>query len=167
MEHKDILILVPYTVKDAKQQKHLELEGYIPTYVYVGNHPHSYYEVLQAQWAIGRDFILLEHDVFPWPGALEQMSECNEVWCGHDYLYPPIIRQFLLGIGCMKFSSKLIEKVPDFFKYVDLLNFRGEDLRDWRMLDSWIISGLRDVAGVEPHLHTPPVVHLKSSALLK
>lgn len=139
------------------------MEGYEPEYRYVGDDPHSYYQMLKNCWIHKQGFILLEHDIFPWPGALALMEECSEIWCAHEYLYPPVIGQTVVGIGCMKFSTEAIMRSSDIFEQIETFDARGADLLDWRYLDSWIPANLGKALGMKgPHIHNPPVVHLKS-----
>ena len=30
-------------------------------------------------------FIIVEHDIIPWPGALTELSKCDQPWCGFPY----------------------------------------------------------------------------------
>lgn len=156
------MILIPYTEVETKQRQHLKMEGHTPDYKYVGEDTRSYYRVLKKYWERGEGFILLEHDVYPWPGALQQMDECPEPWCAYQYLYPPVAKTFVTGIGCMKFSSEAIASNPTMFDEANTIQERGEAALDWQNLDGWIVPELKKSLKRDTHIHTPPVVHLKT-----
>src|SRR5678816_4496251 len=45
----------------------------------------DYYELVKSLWAEGKPFIINEHDVIAWPGAIAQLQECPEPWCTFAY----------------------------------------------------------------------------------
>jgi hypothetical protein len=61
----------------------------------------AYAELFVEVWARDLDFLIVEHDVLPWPGACEELWACSNVWCG-----------FNTTLMCTKFSPTALGECP-------------------------------------------------------
>lgn len=116
-----------------------------------GHQPEAYAGVLAMYWAAGEEFINLEYDVAPWPGAMHQLWACPEAFCHFSYPGFPLGRS-VEGIGCTKFGQAVIEAIPN--SWEDWGNV------PWWDLDGAIISEVK-AAGFERHEHLPNVAHVR------
>lgn len=138
----------------------LEFEAVVATEAY------TYGETMHRYWQMGDTFINVEHDIVPYPGALEALDECEHEFCGYDY---PIGHAGILGpgrgsaLGCVKFDRKLMQDYPNLsrpWRYIP-----------WNQLDAGIFTSLKDKIPNPTivntrwthfcwHEHLPPVAHL-------
>lgn len=129
---------------------------------------YTYGETMHRYWQMGDTFINVEHDIIPYPGALEALDQCPYQFCGYDY---PIGHAGLTGpcrgsaLGCVKFGSLLIGRFPDLSEPWQYVNWNG--------LDAAVFASLRYKLDDPPevktrwtnfcwHNHTPAVSHLSS-----
>ena len=113
----------------------------------------SYFNLLAGLWAEGERFIIIEHDVLPWPGAVEELWNCPADWCSYTYKMRGYHGDYGIhhSLGCTKFGEGFMSEVPDMF-----LRF---DSTDWKHLDAQIFHvGVKH--NILPHPHRPPVIHL-------
>lgn len=103
----------------------------------------------------GRGFVLVEDDVVPWPGAIKQLLACEEPWCGFEwprfYVQDEPRSGFTHGLGCVRFSDTLVAQYTPAW---------GD--KRWDEVDGAVFQMLE---GLECHIHTPPVAHLKPTAV--
>ena len=72
-----------------------------------GQQPETYAGILTTHWQTLSSFVNIEHDIAPWPGAIESLFTCNEPFC--YYKYPSWPRGTMQsGIGCVKFGEELL-----------------------------------------------------------
>jgi hypothetical protein len=116
--------------------------------------PEAYATLLAKYWMAGEEFINLEYDVAPWPGALEQLWACPEPFCHFPYPGLPPGR-LVEGIGCTKFGQAIIDKIPN--SWEDWGNV------PWWDLDGAIITEIKQ-AGFNRHVHMPYVAHIRRPA---
>jgi len=122
----------------------------------------AYRNYLQARWDEGLDFINLEHDVVPHPGAIDELWECPQPWCFYGYVAGiDHVANGSAPLGCMKITAVLMAQFPDVWE-----RMRGyvTDGLIWRWNDIWLFGTARK-AGVLPHEHTPPVFNANPSIL--
>lgn len=112
----------------------------------------SYSLLLAELWRGGGDFIIVEHDVIPWPGAVAGLIDCPRPWCSHR---APVVGGALAlsTIAFGKFTTTVLDATPD------LPERWGSD---WRRLDSTIPGGIMEALGESPHEHDPPVAHART-----
>lgn len=116
----------------------------------------DYPDLLQAQWDLGQEFAIVEHDVIPWPGALMSLDVCPRPWCGFSYEVG--IHHRVPTFGCVKFGAELIRATPGAF---DPENWALERFpRDWRYCDQQLAL-VANAAGFEWHQHYPAVFHAR------
>lgn len=140
--------MVPALSDDCPAALALRAEGLNPEVVIMGGDL-SYGRLVERLWRSGEGFVLVEHDVVPWPGAMSALSSCPELYCGHRYL---IAAQLGGTIGCVRFSAALTAAHPDL-----PARWAGSH---WSNLDIKLTNGLWDVGVRGFHVHEPPVAHL-------
>jgi len=142
---------------DCVAHRTLVAEG-VPHSEHVLTHDFANAELLATLWAEG-GFMLVEHDIAPWCGALEQLSECERDWCMFRY---PEAGGLSRGLGCTKFSDRLVRDYPKLPE-----SWRGTT---WREMDNVVCAAVAGVLHKEnPDLnplckHGPPVAHVKEVA---
>lgn len=143
-------VLIVSTTHDCLANSAL-LSERIPHDIVVVKDDYDYGRAVHEYWERGKSFILLEHDIVPWPGAIHELMECGSLWCTFQY---PVGHSGSLqtAIGIVKFSEELIALYPD-------ANF-GWDQTPWNHLDAQIYGALQVDNHIAPHIHTPPVAHL-------
>jgi hypothetical protein len=132
----------------AATKLNIETQGFYPRYEDVSSTPFSYHLLINELWNEGEKFILVEHDVLPWPGALTQLWECDCAWGAFQYLIFGNMRAYL---GCVKFDPSKIIDCPT-----------PQELCEWQRLDQIMIKELM-TRGERVHVHDPPVSHLNFS----
>lgn len=130
----------------------LACQGIIPRMVKL-EQEYSYDLLFRQLWNEGQPFILVEHDIIPWPGALGELWTCPEPWCGFPYILYGEPRSFL---GCTKFDPSRLGDCP-----------LSGDLTEWQKIDRIIIKNLlmrerdwKSPPKYKDHLHSPAVAHL-------
>jgi hypothetical protein len=120
-----------------------------------------YAEQIAQWWAIGEPFIIVEHDVVPWPGAIEMLAECPEPWCAIE-VHPGyhLIRHGSVGLSCIKVVPKLLSAISE---QEDRPRASGapfpDDYIPWHATDSVFSQVLFD-RGYMVHQHWPSVANL-------
>src|SRR5216117_825998 len=80
-------IVVPFS-KNCKALESvriaLDQENLVPEYVLMEKED-SYHDLLKRLWGQGETFVINEHDIIPWPGAIAQLEACDHPWCTHMY----------------------------------------------------------------------------------
>lgn len=125
----------------------LAVQGYVPRLVQLEG-DFSYDLLFRQLWAEGQPFIIVEHDILPWPGALQELWTCPKPWCGFPYHVMGEMRSYL---GCTKFNPASLGVCPLY-----------GDLTDWALIDKIIerrLLGRQDVVQYR-HIHEPGVIHL-------
>ena len=158
-------ILVGYGRPDAWELKavrrNLDVQGIAYEAVDCSGDEHAYVDLLESTWNEGGGFIVVEHDILPWPGALAELEACSEDHCMFPYIQGDRLSGFL---GCTKFSAELTQTVAFPTDPVDP-NRDPADHPDPAMRLRWLgldeaIAHVLVPAGFGAHLHLPPVVHL-------
>ena len=115
----------------------------------------SYYGLMADLWARRETFVIVEHDIVVWPGAIQALENCPEPWC--TYPYYSSVGWILDGLGCTKFGAELLKRFPDY-----LLEPFPDCCRHTRFycgLDR-LIAHRAEQLGLKPHVHSPGVVNL-------
>jgi hypothetical protein len=132
----------------------LRQDGIQPQLHFLGQDD-SYYHLLAGLWRKRRGFVLVEHDIVVWPGAIQQLEECPEPWC--LYPYYASVGWCRDALGCTKFSASLLKQYPDCL--TEPFPTCCNHTKYWCGLDRLIAHRLKGY-GLEPHLHSPAVVNL-------
>lgn len=143
-------IIIPTTNLFCPASNALSREGILIDAVVMQDDYH-YSRLLTDLWKRQESFIIVEHDVVPWPGAIYSMLDCPEQWCA--YSYPRAPGDLIEALGCIFIDESLIKENVDLHKYWNHVA--------WNQLDGAVISQLLRV-GYKPHVHTPPVAHAKA-----
>jgi hypothetical protein len=112
----------------------------------------GYWKLMKRLWSEGRTTIIVEHDIVPWPGAIEELWDCPCSWGTFSYKMNIGEAQGIgvsHALGCAKLTDRLMAAVPDVW----------EEPATWDKLDQILFWAARG-EGREPHLHRPPVIHL-------
>lgn len=117
----------------------------------------AYFNVLAAQWQEPGDLLIVEHDMLPADGCVDEMLACRWPWCSAPYEVANHQR-ITDGLGVTKFSATLKQLRPQLMDEVGAICDDGLPAKNWRRLDTRISRVLRG-AGYRPHLHAP-AVHL-------
>ena len=143
-------VLIPALGPDCPAACALAREG-VPTHVEIMQDDLHYGRLLAENWR--GDVIVLEHDVVPWVGAMDAISDCSEPWCVYRYPFAPNAIRWALG--CLRVNSELVAAHPD-------LPERWSGVV-WNQLDAAVVAALSSVAE-GPHFHDPPLAHVKGPA---
>jgi len=108
---------------------------------------HDYYDLVKGLWEAGDPFIINEHDVIAWPGALKRLEDCPMPWC--TFTYRSSAGWIKDGLGLVKFDPG------------NLPNIFAEEftIKHWGNLDVQIARRLQSNL-VHPCTHTPAVTNL-------
>jgi hypothetical protein len=116
----------------------------------------DYFRLLTQLWAGGQGFVVVEHDIVPWPGSIRGLLECDQPLCLHRY---QIAGGMGYGLGCSKFSAQLTRDYWDLPQVLE--RERGGSWSGrWCHLDGEFVARLRDRMQVPLHFHEPAVTHL-------
>lgn len=161
-------VIVAAVAENCTASLALKMEG-VKHQVGICDGDFGYGELLASIWSLGEGFILIEHDIVPWPGALQAMWDCKSEWCGYPYPYytrnrvgsrERLIRSH--SCGCVKFSDALVRGWPDLPTEREWAKCR------WSKLDGLIgrsiVSALKSSLIFEWHEHSPPVAHARIGA---
>lgn len=114
----------------------------------------AYPDWLAERWLLGVGFVVVEHDVVPWPGAINDLLLCERPWCG--FSYETGVHHRVPTFGCVKLGAELIAATPDAFSMARWHTERFP--RDWRYCDQQLALVAE---GFEWHQHFPAVVHVR------
>lgn len=109
----------------------------------------SYRLLLKRLWERGDAFTLIEHDVIPAPGQIEELEACSEPWCHFGYCPGDWVPTF----GCVRFSAELIEGTQGVW---------DDETWPWSQLDAKFAVHARG-CGWKHHWHYPHVLHSRFS----
>ncbi len=113
----------------------------------------DYYELIKSLWSKVEPFIINEHDIIPWPGAIREIEDCDHPWCTFWYRSPAgWLRN---GLGLVKFNP---QQLPNIFAE------KFEETH-WGRLDMQIAKRLQ-AHGLEAHTHSPSVTNLNPNMFL-
>lgn len=71
----------------------------------------AYWRLLYRLWDARETVILVEQDILPTPDILAGMAACPADWCSCGYQFEDL--GLFYGLGCAKFSGKLMAEYPD------------------------------------------------------
>lgn len=152
-QREKLEILIPGLSENCPAVKALREEGIDFRFIDVSDDDFAYGRLMTDLWDKKEGFIILEHDVVPWPGALTELMFCDHPYCAYRYSYTP--HNQISALGCMKFSQWVVNKFPDLPQ-----NKNWSETR-WSELDYEIVHPLRELVGFNIHHHEPPLAHVK------
>lgn len=132
----------------------------------VNDNPFAYLEHLQNCWDKGEPFINIEHDIIPWPGALQHIAQCSQPWCFYGYL-PDIdfVASNAAPFGLVKFEAEFIAQWPNVWKDMIRTYRQHGWTNPWRCCDTWLRDQAMGAETFTPHQHFPAVLNANPSVL--
>jgi hypothetical protein len=100
-------------------------------------------------------FIVVEHDIVVRPETLRELRDCPEDWCAMPYPY--LNEKEAWGMGCVKFSDRLICRSPHLFSRIANEGDPLHPPRHWCRLDAHIWEALTE-RGEHRHDHPGPAL---------
>ena len=121
----------------------------------------AYARLIRHLWRWPCDLVIVEHDVEPTIGQLEEICECGHDWCGFNYddgLYPdgPMF-------GCVRFSDRLIRRQCHRADDRLIVGKRKDQDCPWWQVDTQMAQGLM-IAGERWIAHDSRVHHVHAGA---
>jgi hypothetical protein len=154
-EPLDVKVIIPYvkqtpllqTVVDSLRVQYVQPE------VHKVSGKEGYWKLLNKTWKEGQEFFIVEHDIIAWPGAINEMKNCEGVWC----TLPSLCHGKILGttFGCVKFGQKLIDAEPDMWENI------GKTLNGkvWFRQDANFVGAMAQLQ-YNISVHFPAATHL-------
>jgi hypothetical protein len=139
-----MIVTVPTPEYLAIATRALRMEG-IGVDEELCSEPNDYGRLVADTWDKGRPFIICEHDIIPWPGAVAALAECGTPFCTHKY--PLAQGNIARGFGIGKYVP--IGRAPAIWRETE-----------WRMLDGEVVPFLLRTFG-KAHVHEPPFAHAR------
>ena len=98
------------------------------------------------------DLVIVEQDMLPAPGVVEDMLRCRRPWCTSPYPVTELGTIVSESLGCVKFAGRLRERHPDLMQRLGEVGGDGLPAKDWRRLDVRLAGLLRGL-GYRAHTH--------------
>lgn len=108
------IVLAHTSIKPGVREA-LDATGWKWEAIDVSGDDEAYFRLYQRLWHEGEGFIGIEHDVIVNPGTLTELADCPEDWCAAPI---PYLTDRRYGLGCVKFSGRLLEEFPDAIEQV-------------------------------------------------
>lgn len=114
----------------------------------------GYFRLLTRVWDEWEDTIIVEQDMLPGEGVIEDMLACDQPWCTSPYRASPNkdVPDCIEGLGVVKFSAALKVDVPHLMRVVGENADFGMSAKTWKRMDVRIAGELR-LNGHAPHTH--------------
>lgn len=118
----------------------------------------AYFDLLAGVWAQGESTLIVEHDIEINDQAIRQAKYCACEWSVSPYRGPGEV-VLTRSLGCTRFRSSLMKRLPTFMDEVGLINDSVTlGPRHWARLDCSILSVLMQ-HGYTPHIHAEVLHH--------
>lgn len=125
----------------------------------------AYNDYLIEVWAEGEDFINFEHDIVPWPGAIQELLDCPKPWCffGYQDQVKDLVANSAAMFGLVRFRSLIIKALPQVWTERKAqgtqqwpVGWRGMDIHffHYAMARQWY-----------PHQHHPSIMNANPGIL--
>ena len=117
----------------------------------------DYHDLLSRLWTecATEGFIVVEHDIVCWPGAIQKLIDCRHPWCVYPYYCS--VGWILDGLGCAKFGPGLLQLYPDWLR--EPFPACCAHTRNYCGLDRLVAHRAQEL-GLKPHVHRPGVTNL-------
>ena len=144
---EQVVVVYPSNIVRAPAARALEMEGIVDILEFPCAQPNDYGIYFAGLWDAGAPFVIVEHDIIPWPGAIRALLDCPEPRCTHRY---PLHRgNVALSFGIGKYIPE--GPAPEHWATTR-----------WDALDGQVVPVLNERLG-PPHVHEPPVAHARST----
>ena len=120
----------------------------------------GYFWALAEAWTPTGDhlpepFIVVEHDIVVRPETLRELRDCPEDWCAAPYPY--LGKEEAWGMGCVKFTDRLIVRNPWIFRDREHEGDKLHPPRHWCRVDALVWAALT-AQGERRHDHPGPAL---------
>ena len=153
-----MLVVVPFALSSAwalhAAKLALAQDGVAARFAFM-DREEAYYNLLAALWKLGESFLIVEHDIVVWPGAVAELENCPEPWCTLPYYCS--VGWITDGLGCTKFGAHFLREHPDFL--LEPFPSCCQHTRNFCGLDRTIAHRAMEL-GLQPHVHRPGVSNL-------
>jgi hypothetical protein len=153
------MILVPYANAGAWElqavRRNLDVQGLAYDAVDVSGSNTAYPDAVRARWDTGEDLVIIEHDILPWPGAIDELLACPFDLCGLPYVEHST---FATALGCTRIGQR-VQSSTEIPLTTTTQGPPFEHPVTWNTLD-WDLFSVVQSAGFRLDVHAPPVVHL-------
>ena len=78
-------VVVPFTNLAPETRAALKADGIEARYVDVSADHRDYWRLLSDIWAARQTTVIVEHDIVPWPGAVQALWDCRCDWGAYPY----------------------------------------------------------------------------------
>lgn len=116
----------------------------------------AYARLVERMWGRHEAFVIVEQDVVPPAGAIDELIYCPWSWCSHCYDDPSYQRAPMLGL--CKFDGVLGVQLPEVATSVLRDSHHHRDPVHWRQLNEVLTAHLFH-RRVPWHRHAPDAVH--------
>jgi hypothetical protein len=149
----EVKIVVPYAPTVHPVTKFV-LDSYgLPVWYAHVEGDYGYSELLAELWAKREAVVIVEQDIAPWPGCIEELRGPAETYCTCSYVYNGGVGiSHMLGIA--KISPALMDLLPNLW----------DEPCHWSQCDRRLFFAAQAM-GRQPHQHRPSVIHLKGCAV--
>lgn len=125
---------------DSIAHRCLSHEG-VPHTEVVHTDDEHYGRLIAERWEGGEPFVIVEHDLCPWIGAIAELLDCSEPWCGFDTVRWGSPAR---GLACCKITPQ----------------GPAPAVAAWQHVDGMVLDALNNVYGTQ-HIHSPPIAHAR------
>ena len=147
-------VLCPYTTLHRATVSSLATHAPSAELIDVSGSDFDYFAAVLERWTGDVDLIIVEHDQEIHGDVLPSFAACRRPWCVFPYDHMSMGNLLDSGLGCVRFTAELQQAVP----FAALLDTEAPVPGSWRHLDGQI-AALLDDAGIERHVHGPPIIH--------
>ena len=153
-------IYIPYILGMLREETEAwarERDDTVVLYLLDQSDPTDYWYMLSDVWTNDNDIVIVEQDMVPAKGVVDEMLACDNPWCTSPYKVGRT-SVAIASLGCTKFSLELRRSNPDLMRVVGEIE-DGLPAKDWRRLDVRIAQVLRRW-GYQVHSSHRPSRHL-------
>lgn len=160
ISHDGRLVIVPYIRGQLREQTDHAVRAHGGPFHFhqlTTGDATGYARAFEGWWSIPADTMVIEQDIVPEPGMIDDMFRCHQPWCVRPYHIGD--GRFATGLGMCKFSYILKQT----FRTAGALAARNGTTAgrylDWVALNESVERRLTRW-GVIAHVHRPIVEHL-------
>jgi hypothetical protein len=127
----------------------------------------AYNDYLIEVWAKGKDFINFEHDIVPWPGAIQELLACPYPWCffGYQDQVKDLAASGAAMFGLVRFRAPILTALPQVWTDRKAMGEGPEGWPvPWRGMDTHFFTYATQ-RGYRPHQHYPSVMNANPGIL--
>jgi hypothetical protein len=158
-------LYVPYTRLEQATEVFLASPIYTPLPVIMvdcSSDDWAYNNYLEKVWDKGGAFINMEHDIVPWPGAIQVLMQCPYPWCTFGYNPGSEIdaRSHASMFGLVRFLPHMMHYLPEVWRD----RKRKVWPVPWRGMDTHFFDYATE-RNFYPHQHFPSVLNANPGIL--